>query len=71
MRLLPGRHPQAAALDPEEPERVADAVATLGLAHAVITSVARDDLADGGAAVFAATIRADPDADARDAGSRC
>ena len=37
---------------------MADAVATLGLAHAVITSVARDDLADGGAEGFAATIRA-------------
>ena len=37
---------------------MADAVATLGLEHAVITSVARDDLADGGAAAFAATIDA-------------
>jgi lipoic acid synthetase len=45
-------------LDPAEPAHVADAVATLGLAHAVITSVARDDLADGGAAAFAATVRA-------------
>jgi len=45
-------------LDPEEPERVAEAVATLGLAHTVITCVARDDLPDGGAAAFAATIRA-------------
>jgi lipoic acid synthetase len=45
-------------LDPDEPRRVADAVATLGLEHAVITSVARDDLADGGAAGFAATIDA-------------
>jgi lipoic acid synthetase len=46
------------ALDPEEPEKVADAVAELGLAHAVITCVARDDLADGGAGAFAATIAA-------------
>ena len=46
------------ALDDEEPGRVAEAVARLGLAHAVITSVARDDVADGGAAIFAATIRA-------------
>ncbi|MEX2100202.1 MAG: lipoyl synthase [Acidimicrobiia bacterium] len=46
------------ALDPAEPARVAEAVATLGLEHAVITSVARDDVADGGAAGFAATIRA-------------
>jgi lipoate-protein ligase B/lipoate synthase len=45
-------------IDPDEPRRVADAVATLGLSHAVITSVARDDVADGGAAGFAATIRA-------------
>jgi lipoic acid synthetase len=44
--------------DPGEPERVADAVARLGLAHAVVTTVARDDLADGGAAGFAATIEA-------------
>ncbi len=46
------------ALDGAEPERVADAVAKLGLEHVVITSVDRDDLADGGAAHFAATIRA-------------
>ena len=46
------------ALDPEEPGRVADAVATLGLEHVVITSVARDDVDDGGASGFAATIAA-------------
>ena len=46
------------ALDLDEPGRVAEAVGTLGLAHAVVTSVARDDVADGGAALFAATIRA-------------
>ena len=46
------------ALDPTEPERVARAVAQMGLAHVVITSVDRDDLADGGAAHFAAVIRA-------------
>ncbi len=44
--------------DREEPERVGRAVATLALEHVVITSVNRDDLADGGAAHFAATIRA-------------
>ena len=44
--------------DREEPERVGRAVATLGLEHVVVTSVNRDDLADGGAAHFAATIRA-------------
>ncbi|MGE0730539.1 MAG: lipoyl synthase [Acidimicrobiia bacterium] len=45
-------------LDPDEPRRVAEAVARLGLHFAVVTSVARDDLPDGGAAAFAATIRA-------------
>jgi lipoic acid synthetase len=45
-------------LDPGEPERVAEAVARLGLRFAVVTAVARDDLPDGGAAAFAATIRA-------------
>jgi lipoyl synthase len=41
-----------------EPARVADGVAKMGLRHCVITSVARDDLKDGGASVWAATIRA-------------
>ena len=45
-------------LDPEEPEHVAEAVRELGLSHAVVTSVNRDDLPDGGAAHFAETIRA-------------
>jgi lipoic acid synthetase len=45
-------------LDTDEPRRVADAVAKLGLKHAVITSVDRDDLADGGAGQFAAVIAA-------------
>jgi lipoic acid synthetase len=49
---------QPVALDPAEPSRVADAVARLGLRHVVITSVDRDDLADGGAGHFAAVIRA-------------
>jgi lipoic acid synthetase len=44
-------------LDLEEPERVAEAVKTLGLKHAVITSVNRDELSDGGAEIFARTIR--------------
>lgn len=44
-------------LDPEEPRHVAEAIGRLGLAHAVITSVNRDELADGGAAHFAETIR--------------
>lgn len=46
------------ALDPTEPDRVADAVAKMGLKHVVITSVDRDDLADGGAAHFAEVVRA-------------
>jgi lipoyl synthase len=45
-------------VDADEPRRVAEAIQTLGLAHAVITCVARDDLPDGGAAVFAATVDA-------------
>jgi lipoyl synthase len=47
-----------APLDAEEPVRVAEATAKLALAHIVVTSVDRDDLDDGGAAHFAATIRA-------------
>ena len=46
------------ALDPTEPGRVADAVLKMGLKHVVITSVDRDDLADGGAAHFAAVVHA-------------
>jgi lipoic acid synthetase len=46
------------AVDPFEPERVGSAIAELGLSHVVVTSVDRDDLADGGAAQFAATIDA-------------
>ncbi|WP_096436714.1 lipoyl synthase [Alteribacter populi] len=45
-------------LDLEEPERVAESVEQMGLKHAVITAVARDDLKDGGAQVFAETVRA-------------
>ncbi len=45
-------------LDPHEPENVARSVAELGLAHVVVTSVDRDELEDGGAAHFAATIGA-------------
>jgi lipoic acid synthetase len=50
-----GRPP---VLDVEEPQRVADAVASMGLKHAVITSVNRDELPDGGARIFADTILA-------------
>lgn len=53
--VTPGKPP---GLDLAEPARVADAVVRMGLRHVVLTSVARDDLADGGASVFAETIRA-------------
>jgi len=49
---------QPFGLEADEPTRVADAVAKLGLRHVVITSVDRDDLADGGAAHFATVIEA-------------
>lgn len=45
-------------LDLQEPERVAEAAERMGLRHCVVTSVARDDLKDGGASIFAETIRA-------------
>lgn len=51
------RHGRPLAVDPEEPRRVANAVARLGLRHVVVTSVNRDDLPDGGAAHFAETAR--------------
>jgi lipoic acid synthetase len=54
--LVDTRHPEP--LDAGEPERVAEAVRRMDLDHAVITMVARDDLADGGAAHVAATVRA-------------
>ena len=46
-----------ATLDLTEPKRVAETVRSMGLQHAVVTSVDRDDLPDGGASLFAATIR--------------
>ena len=46
-----------ASPDPDEPKRLAEAVKTLGVNHAVITSVTRDDLDDGGASVFAECVR--------------
>ncbi len=52
------QHGQTSALDPEEPERLAAAALNLGLDYVVVTSVTRDDLGDGGAAHFAATISA-------------
>ena len=51
-------HGETKPLDPAEPRHVAEAVSRLKLRHAVITSVTRDDLPDGGAGHFAATIRA-------------
>ena len=51
-------HGRPVAVDPHEPERVAEGVERLGLRHVVVTSVDRDDLADGGASHFAATARA-------------
>jgi lipoic acid synthetase len=51
-------HGRPLAVDADEPARVAEAVARLGLRHVVVTSVNRDDLPDGGAAHFAATARA-------------
>ena len=57
LRLLRCRQRTAGILDPEEPRHVAEAVGHLNLAHAVITSVNRDDLPDGGAAHWAETIR--------------
>jgi len=54
--LVDTRHPVRP--DPDEPDRVAAAVERLDLAYAVVTAVARDDLRDGGAAGYAATIRA-------------
>jgi lipoic acid synthetase len=50
-------HGRPAAVDPAEPTRVAHAIKTLDLNYVVITSVDRDDLADGGASIFADTIR--------------
>ena len=50
--------PRPAPPDPAEPARLADAAAALGLRHVVVTSVTRDDLPDGGAGHFAATIAA-------------
>jgi lipoic acid synthetase len=54
--LIDTRHPLP--LDPIEPDRVAKAVEQMHLAHAVVTTVTRDDLDDGGAAAMAETIRA-------------
>jgi len=50
-------HGRPAPVDAAEPARVADSIKTLALNHVVITSVDRDDLADGGASIFAETIR--------------
>jgi len=52
------KHAEAQALDPQEPQNVANAALELGLKHVVITSVTRDDLPDGGARHFSQTIKA-------------
>lgn len=57
-RFCAVKHGRPAPLDPDEPERVAEAAARLGLHHVVVTSVTRDDLPDGGAGQFAVTVRA-------------
>ncbi|NIP57747.1 MAG: lipoyl synthase, partial [Gemmatimonadetes bacterium] len=50
-------HGMPTELDEDEPRRVAETVGAMGLEHAVITSVNRDELPDGGASIYAATIR--------------
>src|SRR5215203_2631051 len=50
-------HGRPDAVDAGEPARVAEAIETLGLSYVVVTSVDRDDLPDGGASVFASTVR--------------
>jgi lipoic acid synthetase len=62
-------HGRPSTVDRAEPERVANAIDTLGLSYVVITSVDRDDLSDGGASIFAETIRRTR-SDCRSAGSR-
>ena len=57
LRFLPDRHGPAAPLDTDEPRRVAESVAAMGLAYATVTGVARDDLPDGGAWLYAQTAR--------------
>lgn len=57
-RFCAVNHGVPQAVDPDEPRRVAQAAAKLGLRYVVVTSVTRDDLPDGGAGQFAATIRA-------------
>jgi len=57
-RFCSVKHGDAAGLDEDEPRRVAEAARRLGLRHVVVTSVTRDDLPDGGAAHYAATIAA-------------
>ena len=58
LRLLPGRHPPSAAARPRRAGPGGRGGRRMGLAHAVVTCVARDDLADGGAGAIAATVEA-------------
>ena len=57
-RFCAVRKGQPEPVDPDEPERVAEAVSRMGLKHVVVTSVTRDDLPDGGSGHFADTVRA-------------
>ena len=60
-----------ADLDRDEPRRVAESVATMGLRYATVTGVARDDLPDGGAWLYAETVRAIHALTAKDGGPGC
>ena len=71
LRVLRRRARPARTIDAAEPDRVADAVQTLGLNYVVITSVDRDDVKDGGASIFAETDPSDTARACPSAASRC
>ena len=72
LRLLPDRHRQARpTCDRDEPRRVAESVRTMGLRYATVTGVARDDLPDGGAWLYAETDPPDPRRSTPAPASRC
>ncbi len=56
-RFCAVEHAPSSPADPDEPRRVAEAVESMGVSYVVVTSVTRDDLADGGAGLFADTVR--------------
>ncbi len=64
-------HEMPLAVDPNEADKVARAVTELGLSHAVITSVTRDDLTDGGASQFAAVTRAIHNRSSQELNQKC